>query len=63
MVKIFAPPTFTMLILAFLLESSDGLSFCVGLSSSSKSNASLGLGGADSDLNEDRMGVIGFGWQ
>ena len=50
-----------MLVLAFLLESSDGLSFFIGLSSSSNSNASVGLDGADDDLNEDSKGVIGLG--
>ena len=49
-----------MLILAFLLESSAGLSFFIGLSSSSKSHASLVLDGTD-DPNEDKIGVIGFG--
>ena len=50
-----------MFILTFLLDSSDGLRFFIGLSSSSNSNASLGLDGAGGDLNEDRIGVIGLG--
>ena len=50
-----------MLIFAFLLESSDGLHFFVGLCSSGNSKASLGLDGADDDLNEDKIGVIGLG--
>ena len=49
-----------MLVLAFLLESSDGLSFFTGLSSSSGSNASLGLDAADGDLSEDSIGV--YNW-
>ena len=53
--------SFTKLILAFLLESSDGLSFFIGLFSSSNSKASLGLDGADGDLNEDSIGETGLG--
>ena len=49
-----------MLILAFLLESSGGLGFFIGLSSSSNSIASLGLDLPDCDLNEDSIGVIGL---
>ena len=43
----------------FLLESSDGLGFFVGLSSSRSSNASLGLEGGN--LNDDEIGVTGLG--
>ena len=47
--------------MAYLLESPDGLSFFIGLSPKSNSNASLGLEGADGDLNEDSIGVTGLG--
>ena len=59
MIKIFSC-NFHQVKLGFL-ESSDGLSFFIWLSSSSNPNASLGLEGVDGDLKEDSIGVTGLG--
>ena len=47
--------------LPILLDKVHSLHLLLALSSSSNSNTSLGLDGADGDLNEDSIGITGLG--